>query len=118
MDNHEAIQHEFTRKCLRIYSEDLSKMAIEKLEQDLPEYAETINNGGGYNLDTRLATLTAERDALREACTSDIGIARKSTFAFDLEAIAEAMEDQYPTTANKIRAKAKAIRAALAGVTK
>lgn len=64
MDNHTAVTHEFTRKCLRIYTEDLSKMAIEKLEQDLPEYAETILHGGGYDLDKQIAALQAERAAL------------------------------------------------------
>lgn len=67
MDNHTAIIHEFTRKCLRIYSEDLSETAIEKLEQDLPEYAETINNGGGYDLDQRIAAQEAALGSCREA---------------------------------------------------
>lgn len=65
MDNHEATQHEFVRRALRFFYEDLPEGEYDGSEDDLREYAATINEGHGYNLDTQLAALTAERDALR-----------------------------------------------------
>lgn len=63
-----AIQHEFTRKALRFFyaDDDMTQKELDGLEEELPEYAETINNAGGYDLDKRIAALTAERDRLRD----------------------------------------------------
>lgn len=66
--DHAAVQHGFIRKCLEYFNEEFDAGEREQLlEDDLPEYAATINEGGGYDLDQRIAALQAERDALREA---------------------------------------------------
>lgn len=66
-DNHTEIQLEFTRKCLRFFYDDIPQDEYDGSEDDLREYAATINEGHGYNLDTQIAALTAERDRLRAA---------------------------------------------------
>lgn len=62
-DNHTEIQLEFVRKALRFFYEDLPEGEYDGSEDDLQEYASTIIEGFGYDLDTQLAALTAERDA-------------------------------------------------------
>lgn len=63
-----AIQHEFTRKCLRFFYEDIPEDEYDGSEDDLREYAANINESFGYDLDQRIAALEAERDGLLEAC--------------------------------------------------
>lgn len=64
--DHTAIIHGFVRKCLDYFNEEFDDGEREQLlEEDLPEYAETIITGGGYDLDQRIATLQAENERLR-----------------------------------------------------
>lgn len=70
------IQHEFTRKCLRYFYEDIPEGEYDGSEDDLREYAATINEGFGYDLDKRIASLEAERDGLREAHRELLRLAR------------------------------------------
>lgn len=60
-----VIQHEFTRKALRFFYEDIPEGEYDSSEDDLREYAATINEGFGYDLDKQIAALTAERTQLR-----------------------------------------------------
>lgn len=66
--DHVLVQHEFTRKCLRLFTENISSYEYATLEEDLDATAETImESGQGYDLDKRLAELEAENKRLREA---------------------------------------------------
>lgn len=65
--DHTATQHDFAERCLRFfYAEvDIEEDEHTALANDLPEFAATIIEVGGYDLDKRIASLTAERDALQ-----------------------------------------------------
>lgn len=60
-----AIQHEFVRKALRFFTEDLPEGEYDGSEDDLREYASTITEGLGYDLDQRIAAQLAENEQLR-----------------------------------------------------
>lgn len=64
--DHEAVIHGFVRKALRYAGDEADFDEREQLEEELPEYAETIANGGGYDLDQRIATLQAENERLAQ----------------------------------------------------
>lgn len=70
MENHEATQHEFTRRCLRYFYDEADLDEREQLEDDLPVFAEGVYHFGGYDLDQRLAGLAADNAKLRAACES------------------------------------------------
>lgn len=62
-----AIQHEFTRKALRFFYEDIPKDEYDGSEDDLREYAANINESFGYDLDQRIAAQEAALGSCREA---------------------------------------------------
>lgn len=65
--NHEAVIHGFVRKALRYAGDEADNEEREQLEEDLPEYAETILTGGGYDLDKRIAALQSENERLKNS---------------------------------------------------
>lgn len=71
-----------------------------------PDWQEAMDNG----------KLIKAAPALLAALTEGIGIPVNDSFAADLESVAWIVEDKYPDLRDKLRAKAQAIRAAVAQV--
>jgi hypothetical protein len=71
----------------------------------------TANN----SIRIRYCPLHASAPALLAALTEGIGIPANVDFAADLETMADQLQRGLPVYAEKIRAKAQAIRAAIAG---